>query len=188
MRCTSSRSLQLILTALTATTLAHAADPIKANIKPGLWEVTLNPQVSGQLAIPDDELAKLTPEQRTRMEAAMKSYAANSNKSHVYKECMTPEKIARGFSLDKQSDDMACTRKLLSNSASEVTVHDECNGPQQKTVSDVHFEIKGGTQMNGKINFVMSSTNGKSMTMNSTVQGTWLGASCGSIKDREVEK
>jgi hypothetical protein len=54
-------------------------------------------------------------------------------------------------------------------------------------VTDVHFEVKGGTQMSGKINVVMTSA-GKTMTVNSTVQGKWLGASCGTVKDAELEK
>jgi hypothetical protein len=66
-------------------------------------------------------------------------------------------------------------------------MHDECNKPERKTVTDVHFEVKGGTQMSGKINVVMTS-NGKTMTVNSTVQGKWLGASCGTVKDAELEK
>jgi hypothetical protein len=187
MRLPSNKLLQITLTTLAVAALAQAADLVKPNIKPGLWEVSNSPQVSGQLPIPEEELAKLTPEQRARMEAALKSYAANSAKPHVYKECMTPEKIAHGFDIDRKGDDSSCTRKVVSSSANELTLHDECNRPQQTTVSDVHFEVKGGTQMNGKINLVMTS-GGKTMTMNSTVQGKWLGASCGSVTDAELEK
>lgn len=180
--------LQLTLATLGLMSLAQAAELVKPNIKPGLWEVSNSPQVSGQLPIPEDQLAKMTPEQRARMEAAMKSYMANSAKPRVYKECMTPEKIARGFEIDRKGEDASCTRKVVSSSSNELTLHDECNHQQQKTVTDVHFEVKGGTQMSGKINLVMTSTSGKSMTMNSTVQGKWLGASCGSVKDIEQEK
>src|SRR5437016_3699866 len=56
----------------------HAAHGLmKPNIKPGLWEVSHHPQVTGQVPIPEEQLAKLTPEQRARMEAALKNYAAN---------------------------------------------------------------------------------------------------------------
>lgn len=188
MRFAARKLLQVALMTVTVTGLIQAAEVIKPNIKPGLWEVSNTPQVSGQVPIPDDELAKLTPEQRTRMEAAIKNYTANSAKPHVYKECMTPEKIARGFDIDRRGEDSSCTRKIVSSSANELTLHDECNRQQQKTVSDVHFEVKGGTQMNGKINIVMTSTAGKTMTIKSTVQGKWISASCGSVKGPELEK
>jgi hypothetical protein len=51
----------------------------------------------------------------------------------------------------------------------------------------VHFEVKDGTQMSGKINVVMTSA-GKTMTVNNTLQGKWLGANCGTVKDAELEK
>jgi len=177
--------LSLALTGLALTALAQAADPIKPNIKPGLWEVSLTPHVSGEMPIPDAELAKMTPEQRARLEAMMKARVAKSSGPKVYKECMTPEKIARGFDMDR--DDTSCKRKVVSSSANELTLHDECNKPDQKTVSDVHFEIKGGTQMSGKINVVVSS-GAKNMTINNTMQGKWLGANCGSVKEAELEK
>jgi hypothetical protein len=76
---------------------------------------------------------------------------------------------------------------VVTSSASELQLHDECNTPDRKTVSDVHFQIKGGVQMTGKINVVMTSGS-KTMTVNSTLQGKWLGASCGAVKDAELEK
>jgi hypothetical protein len=181
----SRKLLPIALATLGATALVQAADLMKPNIKPGLWEVSHHPQVSGQVQIPEEQLAKMTPEQRAQMEAALKNYAANSSKPHVYKECMTPQKIARGFDLAREES--GCTRKVVSSSANELTLHDECSKQRGKTVSDVHFEIKNGTQMSGKINVVMSSGS-KTMTMNSTVEGKWLGASCGAVKGVEAEK
>ena len=185
MRLTPSKLLQVAVTTLTAATLAHAADIMKPNIKPGLWEVTSSPQMSGQMPIPDEELAKMTPEQRARMEAAMKNYMA---KPHIHKECMTPEKIAKGFDIDRHGADSSCVRKVISSSSSELTLHDECNNKDHKTVSDVHFEVNSGTQMSGKINVVMTSSSGKTMKVNSILQGKWVSASCGSVTDGGVEK
>jgi hypothetical protein len=186
-RCAPKRLLQVALTSLAVAASVQAADLTKPNIKPGLWEVATSPHISGEMPIPEDQLAKMTPEQRSRLQAAMKASMANGAKPRIYKECMTPEKIARGFDIDPHGDDSSCQRKVVSSSASELTLHDECNKPERKTVTDVHFEVKGGTQMSGKINVVMNS-NGKTMTVNSTVRGKWLGASCGTVKDAELEK
>jgi Protein of unknown function (DUF3617) len=180
-----SAVLPMALVALALAAFAQAVEPVKPNIKPGLWEVSINPHVSGEMPIPEEQLAKLTPEQRARLEAMMKSRAANTTAPKLYKECMTPEKIARGFDMDR--DDTGCKRKVVSSSANELTVHDECDKPNQKTVSDVHFEVKGGTQMSGRIN-VQVSSGAKTMTINNTMQGKWLGASCGAVKDAELEK
>ena len=184
MRRVPRRLLQLALTSLAVTAWVQAAELTKPNIKPGLWEVTTNPHISGEMPIPEDQLAKMTPEQRARLEAAVK---AHQSKQRVYKECMTPEKIARGFDIDRNGDDSSCKRNVVSSSANELTLHDECSKPDRKTSMDVHFEVKGGTQMSGKINVVMTSA-GKTMTVNSTVQGKWLGANCGTVKDAELEK
>jgi len=187
MRCAPRRLLQVALTSLVVTGWVQAAEFTKPNIRPGLWEVATNPHISGEMPIPEDQLAKMTPEQRARLEAAMKSHMGNGAKPRVYKECMTPEKIARGFEIDRRGDDSSCKRNVVSSSANELTLHDECNKPERKTVTDVHFEVKGGTQMSGKINVGMTSS-GKTMTVNSTVQGKWLSASCGTVKDAELEK
>jgi Protein of unknown function (DUF3617) len=57
------------------TALVQGADFTKPNIKPGLWEVTTNPKMSGQMPIPEEQLAKMTPEQRARLQAAMQAGA-----------------------------------------------------------------------------------------------------------------
>jgi hypothetical protein len=189
MRLAPSRLVYLACASLTlsgAAVVAQAADFVKPNIKPGLWEVTNSPQVGGEMPISDDQLAKLPPEQRAKMEAAVKAGVANANKPHTYKECMTPEKIARRFDIDKR-EGSACKRKIVSSTPNELQMHDECSDAGRKTVSDVHFQMKGGTQMSGKIDVVMTS-GGKTMTVNSTVQGKWLGADCGSVKDAELQK
>jgi hypothetical protein len=173
--------------AAVATALVQAAELTRPDIKPGLWEVTNSPKITGQMPIPEDQLAKMTPEQRARLEAAMKDSVSKGNKPRVYKECMTPEKIAKGFSMDHGADEASCKRNIVSSTAHELTLHDECNKPDRKTVTDVHFEVKGGTQMSGKINVVMTS-GGKTMTVNSALQGKWLGSNCGTVKDAELEK
>jgi hypothetical protein len=187
MRRASRTVLQVALTGLVVTAWVHAAGLTKPNIKPGLWEVSINPHVSGEMPIPEAELAKMAPQQRARLEAAMKAHTAKGAKPRVYKECMTPEKIARGFEIDPHGEDASCKRNVVSSSTKELTLHDECNKPERKTVTDVHFEVKDGTQMSGKINVVVTSA-GKTMTVNNTMQGKWLGASCGTVKDAEIEK
>lgn len=174
---------QFALCAVAAIAVAQAAGYTKPNIKPGLWEVTVTPKMSGEMPIPDEQLAKMTPEQRAKVEAMIKGAGS---KPHVYKDCMTPEKIAKGFEMERSADEAACKRNIVSSSASELTVHDECNHPNRKSISDVHFEFKGGTELNGKLHIVTTAS-GKTMTVDSTVVGKYVGASCGAVKDAEPE-
>jgi uncharacterized protein DUF3617 len=172
---------RLALCAVAVTTLVQAAEYTKPNIKPGLWEVTVTPKMSGEMPIPDDQLAKMTPDQRAKIEAMMKGAGS---KPHVYKDCMTPEKIAKGFEMERGADEQACKRNVISSTASELTLHDECNHTNRKTVSDVHFEFKSGTQLSGKLHIVTTAS-GKSMTVDSTVEGKFVTVSCGAVKDAE---
>jgi hypothetical protein len=172
---------RLALCAVAVTTLVQAADYTKPNIKPGLWEVTVTPRMSGEMPIPDDQLAKMTAEQRAKVEAMVKGEAS---KPHVYKDCMTPEKIAKGFQMEQGPDELACKRNIISSTASELTLHDECNHTNRKSVSDVHFTFKSGTQIDGTMHIVTTAS-GKSMTVDSTVAGKFVTASCGAIKDAE---
>jgi hypothetical protein len=165
------------LCAVAVTTLVQAADYTKPNIKPGLWEVTVTPKVSGEMPIPDDQFAKMTPDQRAKVEAMMKGAGS---KPHVYKDCMTPEKIAKGFEMERGADEQACKRNIISSTAAELTLHDECNHTNRKSVSDVHFTFKGGTQIDGKMHIVTTAS-GKTMTVDSTVAGKFVAANCGAI-------
>jgi hypothetical protein len=174
---------QFVLCALAAAALVEAAEYTRPNIKPGLWQVTVTPQMSGEMPIPDDQLAKMTPEQRAKVEAMVKGAGS---KPHVYKDCMTPAKIAKGFEMERGADEAACKRNVVSSTAAELTLHDECNHTNRKTVSDVHFEFKGGTQINGKLHIVTTAS-GKTMTVDSTVEGKYVAASCGAVKDAEPE-
>lgn len=181
------KPLSLASLVLALTGAVQAADYVKPNIKPGLWQVTHTPQVKGQMPIPEDQLAKMTPEQRQRVEAALKAGMANAAKPHVYKECMTPEKIARALDLDHGGQDRSCKRAIVTSSPTELRLHDECARTNGKSVTDVHVQIEGTTRLNGTVDVVMSS-GGKTMSVNSKLTGRWLSVDCGAVKDTEVEK
>ncbi len=84
-------SLLCLLLAFFSTALWGADKVQPLNVKLGLWEVTSTTNVSGMPPIPDDVLARMTPEQRARMEAAMKARSGEGPKTTVRKECITKE-------------------------------------------------------------------------------------------------
>src|SRR5579862_2371589 len=99
---------------------AHAAqDTAHLNVKLGLWEMAMNPKVSGDVpSIPEEQLKNMTPEQRAKVEAAMQGMMANLNKPKLMKECMTPEKLSKGFNTGSE-DANNCKTTVLKNSGSD---------------------------------------------------------------------
>jgi hypothetical protein len=169
-----------------AMALAHAADTPQLNVRLGLWEVATHPQVNGNLPITDEQLAKLPPEQRAKFEAAMQAAIARGAQPRIFKECMTAEKRSHGFNAasDQRKN---CQVTLVTNTPSEFESHRECASEDGKQSTDVHFRIVSSDHVSGTVNSLISH-GAKTMTVNSTMEGKWLGPDCGSVKDYELEK
>lgn len=175
-----------LFAALATALLAGAAEPVKLNIKLGLWEIASESQINGAPPLSDERLSRLTPEQRARVEAALQSTMAEAAKPKLSKHCLTPEKIARGLDVD-QHDARKCERKIVTNSGSELEFTDKCAEDNGSTLLDEHFQLSGSESVSGSVH--MERTNdGKTMSINRTIHGKWLGASCGDIKDIQIEK
>jgi hypothetical protein len=166
--------------------LAFAADTPQLNVKLGLWEISTFPQVNGSLPITDDQLQKLPPDQRAKFEAAMQAAIARGAQPRVFKECMTPEKRSRGFNAGSDQS-KNCQTTLVTNTASEFESHRDCVSEDGKQSTSVHFRVLSSDQVSGTVNALISH-GAKTMTVNSTMQGKWLGSDCGSVKDIELEK
>jgi hypothetical protein len=174
-------------TGVIAAVLASAADVPQLNVKLGLWEIATHPQVNGSVPITDEQLAKLPPDQRAKFEAAMQAAVARGAQPRVFKECMTAEKRARGFDAGSGQSKNNCQVTLVTNTASEFESHRECVTDDGKQSTSVHFQVVGPDHVSGTVNAVISHGT-KTMTVNSTMEGKWLGANCGSVTDIEVEK
>src|SRR5579884_3172205 len=77
--------------------LSAAGDSQPLNLKLGLWETTIDNRTSGAPPIPDSVLAKMTPEQRARMEAALKARGAGGSQPRTYKNCLTKEGLNKAL-------------------------------------------------------------------------------------------
>jgi Protein of unknown function (DUF3617) len=154
-----------------------AADKITPlNVKEGLWEMTVTHSMTGMPAIPPDTLAKMTPEQRARMEAMMKGGA----KTDVRKECITKEKLEKqsAFSDDRKE----CTRTVLNSTSSKLEMKIHCKGEEQGSMDGTLLvEAIGSDNVKGKMQAV-TNANGKTMNMNFTFSSRYLGPACGDVK------
>jgi hypothetical protein len=158
--------------------VAHAAD-FMLNVKTGLWQSTVAMQTSGQLPIPEADLAKMTPERRQQFEAAMKAAMANAAQPHVVTSCVTAEQLRRGLSF-KTEDNPACKRTVVSSSSSTWEMHEECTGTSART-STIRFHASSPEEIDGQMQMTMTRGD-RTMTSNGTIHGKWLTLDCGNVK------
>ena len=159
-----------------------AADGFKPlDVKLALWETTNTFQTSGMppVSIPPDALAKMTPEQRAKVEEMMKGMGSGSPRTTTTKSCMTREKMNKQqmFGDDKKD----CTRTVVNSSGSKIEVRLQCNTDGAKTNGTIRVEAMNSESVKGSMQ--MQTTSGDhTMNMNSTFTSKWLGPDCGDVK------
>ncbi len=149
------------------------------NVKLGLWEMTTMGQVSGVPPIPPEALARMTPEQRARMQAAMAAGMARQNKPKVREYCVTQKDLERGLDL-KDSQSEGCKSAVTSSSSSVMEMRQTCTG-RHKVNGTIRIEAPNPETVVGKFNLVMSE-GPNTMTMKFAMHGRWLGTNCGNVK------
>jgi Protein of unknown function (DUF3617) len=173
--------LKVALAVLVTSALAlWAADTITPlDVKLGLWQMTVTHSMSGMPALPADTLAKMSPEQRSRFEAAMKQSGSSDPTTNVHKECVTKEK------LDKESafgdDRKNCTRTVVSSSSRKLEVKLHCEEERGKTDGTLLLEVVSSDSVKGSMHSV-TSFNGRNVNMDFTFDSKYLGSDCGDVK------
>lgn len=158
---------------------------VKLDASMGLWEVTTHPRLSGKLQIPEEQLQKMTPEQRARVEAAMQGVTQSASQDHVIRECLTPEMRSKGFDLGNEGS--SCKTTVIQNSSSELQVRRACNENSNVRTTTEHFRMSGSRHMSGTVDAAMAQ-DGRPVTMHMVIEGRWLSANCGDVKDAQVVK
>ena len=157
----------------------RAADNITPlNVKEGLWEMTVTHSMSGMPAtptIPPDVLAKMPPEQRARVEAAMKGGPSTD----VRKECITKEKLERHSAFSNNRGD--CTRTVVNSTGSKLEMKIHCEEKQTSTEGTLVVEAVGSDRVKGTMQSA-TSANGHTMNMNFAFSSKYLGPACGDVK------
>ena len=158
-----------------------AADNITPlNVKEGLWEMTVTHSMSGMPAtpnIPPDVLAKMPPEQRARVEAAMKGGPSTD----VRKECITKEKLEKHSAFSNNRGD--CTRTVVNSTGSKLEVKIHCEEKQASTDGTLVLETVGSDHVKGTMQMQSATNaNGHTMNMNFTFSSKYLGPACGDVK------
>ncbi len=178
-----SRTLISGVAFFTCWSLAAYAVPITLKLRPGLWEMTSQGENSGALPMPAEALARLPPDRRAKMEAALAASRARAAKPHVSRQCITAESLQRGIDLDEKRG-RDCQERVISSSSSDMDIQVECKGPRLTSSGNVHFTATGAERLNGTINMKISD-GAQNMTMRRVIEGRWIAADCGGVKARQ---
>lgn len=169
------RTILCGLVLLTSTTVLAANKFQPLNVKVGLWEVSLT---GGQPPIPPESLAKLTPEQRARIEESMKANSAGKTGTTKYKSCVTKEKLEKDPTFSEKSN---CTWTVLTSTSSKVAVRGECPGRDFKSHITLQVEALNPESVKGTGQVIFTGA-GQPMNANSTFSAKWIGPACGNVK------
>jgi hypothetical protein len=148
------------------------------DVKTGLWETTVISEMNGMPAI---DTSKMTPDQRARIEAALKGRGGRGPSTSVVRTCMTKEKLDKmAFHEMAPNNNSSCKTSVVSSSRSAVDMKMECSGARKST-GTMHFEAPSRESMKGTVK-IATGDDGHSMTINMSMTGKWLGDDCGDVK------
>ena len=158
--------------------VSRAADNLTPlDVKTGLWEITTIGERSATLPIPADALAKMTAEQKARLEASMKSVPASQTSTR--QSCITKQDLTRAF--DYSDGDKACKQTIMTSTSTKQEVRLECDTPGNKTVRTVKVEAVDSSHLKGLVLSTIGN-NGRNMEMKVNISGRFLNSSCGDVK------
>lgn len=148
------------------------------DVRTGLWEVTSSGETTGVPPVPPEVLARMTPEQRAAMTAAI----GNAGKPETIRSCITNKTLQRGLNFDRP-DRGDCHRTVLQNTSRQVDVRMECTG-EQKASGTFQIQATDRQTISGRLDMVVGS-GPNPMTIKRVLQGRWLGSDCGNVKPVE---
>lgn len=172
------KTLTIVAAIALAPLACRAADLTPLDVKTGLWETTINTQTSGVPGVSDDVLAKMPPEQRARIEAAIKGASG----PHTTRSCVTPDTLKSAAFGD--SSNSACKRTLISSTPTSATYHVECGSGRMTNVGDGHVQATSSESIKGDVVMKTTMPGGRTSTTNVTFTAHWLGSDCGSLKPK----
>jgi len=148
------------------------------NVRPGLWETTTTFKTSGAPPIPPEALARLTPEQRARVEERMRANSAGSTSTDTSKHCVTKEDLEKS---DFGQGKGECTYTIQTSTSTEAKGKYSCNMEGMKVNGAVDITAPDSEHIKGSSQGSLSG-NGRTMNVETTFTSKFLGASCGNVK------
>jgi hypothetical protein len=173
------------LAAAAVTLTVWAGEKVNIGIEMGLWEVAAHAQTSGAALPPQmqEQLQHMAPEQRARIEAAMQGAMADAQRGHVFRECVTPERLSQG--LGKEDESAQCKASVVRNTRTEFEYRKVCSGGSDGAhTEDAVFHMTDPHHISGTVDVVVSGS-AQPMQIHQILEGKWVSSSCGDVKDVE---
>ena len=172
------KKLVITSTLLLAGTLWAADKITPLNVKPGLWETKSTASRAGAIPVPAETLARLTPEQRARLEARMKANA-NVTSTNTSKSCVTQKDLEKSPNFLENKKD--CSYTVLTSTSTQAKGKFSCQENGYTATGMVDVEAIDPENVKGTTHSTMSA-NGQSMQFDGSFVSKWLGPNCGDVK------
>ncbi|MGH9482661.1 MAG: DUF3617 domain-containing protein [Terriglobales bacterium] len=159
----------LILLAAAALLAGQSFTPL--NVQTGVWQVNQQVTLTGDLPVPPELAANMTPAMRAQIAA---EFLGPNN--ITYKTCVTPAKLAQDPFPPKSSPHASCTETVVSSTSTDLTVQIACagdvtgGGQVNLHASDTHHVTANG---NGTV-----TAEGKTLHDQVSVTAQWIGPTC----------
>ncbi|HEX7625076.1 MAG TPA: DUF3617 family protein [Anaeromyxobacteraceae bacterium] len=159
---------------VTAVVLTSAGRSVRAagtlNVKLGTWETTTVSTTSG-MHLPEAQLQQLTPEQRQRIESAMKQREEGGPKTHTTRSCITQKELERFFE-DREQDEKGCKRTSVVATATKQEFVMECTGKLPRKM-EVRAEALSREHVKGSMKMVSGMGNATAQ-----FDAKWISSAC----------
>lgn len=153
---------------------AAAASAASLNVKTGAWESTFTSSMTGSM-LSADQLAKLPPAQREKVEAMMRAQSGKT-RTRTNKSCITQKDLDEDSFLD-MSPEPGCKPKMISKTSTRVEFERTCGSG-----SGAHTEHVVIAALSPESVTMVGDVVQASGKMHFENKGHWLGASCAGIK------
>jgi Protein of unknown function (DUF3617) len=148
------------------------------NIKLGLWETTRTITTAGQMPIPPGMLAKLSAEQRARIEERMKANSSGNTQTQTDQSCVTKDDLTDAdFGASKEN----CTQTITSSTPDRASGTLSCEIEGMKYHGGLEVEAVDTEHVKGSSHGTATG-NGNTLKVETSFASKWLKSSCGNVK------
>ncbi|MFJ7565341.1 DUF3617 domain-containing protein [Herminiimonas sp. NPDC097707] len=144
------------------------------NIKPGLWEMTMQSDMM-------KNMPKMSPEQIQQMGKMGIDMAQLQSGAIVNKICITKEMAERDEVPQMSAKETGCELKNAQRSGATYTVDMVCNGPAMKGKGTIKTVYASDQSFSASSTF-KGAVGGRPVDDRNDSSGKWLSANCGLVK------
>lgn len=151
-----------------------------AQMKPGLWEMTMKSDAL-------KNMPKIPPEQMEQMRKMGVNVPQMTDQGMVTKVCITRQMADSAQAPGMDRNEMGCQSKNYQRSGNSYSVDIVCDGPDMKGTGKAKGRFAGDTGFTSTYDF-KGTMHGQPVSQRHENSGKWLDADCGNVKPMEVPK